>query len=805
MKKKVYQQKQSLYRTYHKFCNLQKRIRLMLSSGEFLNLPQNIRKRMIRRLQLLYNRLTKAIGKQKLRWAAAAMSLILSASIAIAGYSDPKDLTGDILGSSDHPVFVDLDDDSDLDLVVGLGNGSILYYKNNEGEYLRQTGGNNPFNAISGSYAAPAFADIDDDGDPDLLVGQNDGTVLYYKNDAGVFNNVTGPTNPFDGIDVGDIAKPVFEDIDGDDDPDLVIGAQIGDSLTYFNNDEGTFTQLTGGDNPFSSIGLKSRLCPTFSDWDDDGDLDLFVGDKYGVISYFQNDAGTYNKLTGGDNPANDIDLGDFATPTLVDLDEDGDMDIVAGSLAEDYIHYFENDGGALAEKRGTGNPFEGIITDQGPSLHFNDLDGDSDLDLLVGVNDTIFYFENNGDDLVPVSEEDYPFDGVTVNDYTNPVLADIDGDSDLDLIVGDYSGTIQYFINDAGSFVELTGASNPFDGINVGGYSAPAICDFDDDGDLDLFSGSSSGAITYYRNVSGTYIEQTGTDNPFDGIGFGAYIRPLFRDYDGDGDLDLIVGDDLSNEVIYYENIEGVYTSQTGMDNPFNGITGNYPSVAFYDFDNDGDDDFYIGAYLGDVILLEYLTPGVEFNTGSGLTTTEAGGTSIFTVSLSSEPAANVEIAIESSNTAEGTVDPTSITFTPANWDTPQAITVTGVDDTDDDGDQTYTINFTSSSTDPEYNELDIEGVSVTNTDDDGATSIDDQAIDIIKVYANDKLLVLDAGDAVIDQVEVYSITGNLVASEFVGTSGRYELSLYDANTGVYLVKVKSNAGVKITKVMIK
>ena len=84
--------------------------------------------------------------------------------------------------------------------------------------------------------------------------------------------------------------------------------------------------------------------------------------------------------------------------------------------------------------------------------------------------------------------------------------------------------------------------------------------------------------------------------------------------------------------------------------------------------------------------------TAGITVTPTSGLTTTEAGGTATFTVVLNSQPTADVAIGLSSSDTTEGTVGP-SLTFTTANWNTPQTVTVTGVDDALDDGDIAYTI----------------------------------------------------------------------------------------------------------------
>src|SRR5262249_31338151 len=72
----------------------------------------------------------------------------------------------------------------------------------------------------------------------------------------------------------------------------------------------------------------------------------------------------------------------------------------------------------------------------------------------------------------------------------------------------------------------------------------------------------------------------------------------------------------------------------------------------------------------------------GITVTPTSGLATTEAGGTASFSVALNSQPTADVTIPIASSNAAEGTVSAASLTFTAANWNAAQTVTVTGVDD---------------------------------------------------------------------------------------------------------------------------
>ncbi len=111
----------------------------------------------------------------------------------------------------------------------------------------------------------------------------------------------------------------------------------------------------------------------------------------------------------------------------------------------------------------------------------------------------------------------------------------------------------------------------------------------------------------------------------------------------------------------------------------------------------------------------------GIFVTPTSGLVTTEAGGTATFTVVLNSAPTANVSIALSSSNPAEGTPSPTSVSFTTANWNVPQTVTVTGQNDAVVDGNVAYSIvTAAATSTDPAYNGLNAVDVSATNQDDD-------------------------------------------------------------------------------------
>ena len=155
-------------------------------------------------------------------------------------------------------------------------------------------------------------------------------------------------------------------------------------------------------------------------------------------------------------------------------------------------------------------------------------------------------------------------------------------------------------------------------------------------------------------------------------------------------------------------------------------------------DDDRDGDVVYYVefGPVAStDTVYAALMVPKVEVTNQdndssgivvtptTGLETTEAGGTASFTVVLSVLPLANVTIAVRSSNENEGTVSVDQLVFTPQNWDQPQTVVVTGVQDQIDDGDVSYQVILDPAvSGDPMYQGVDPRDVAVTNLDDDTA-----------------------------------------------------------------------------------
>ncbi|MDX2302169.1 MAG: FG-GAP-like repeat-containing protein [Microscillaceae bacterium] len=664
MKNLILDQYRNAVKKYRKFAFRLQKKRL---NGAFKELSINKQKHVIALLQKLKARLLELRHKMTLAGLGVFLgtSLILNSAKAQVKFELPKNPIQ--LGEDDvpfgisvgpSPAFADLDNDADLDLFLGLPDGAILFYKNNGASGFTRDDASNPLASINTAYgyAQPTFADWDKDGDLDLFLGGYG--IKYFQNTGTnaqpVFTEITGTANPLNAVSNAYISKPVFADIDGDSDLDVVVGFGApnpisGSGMVSFYTNNNNVLSLNAAKN----ITFNNLPFPSLTDVDQDGDIDMLVG-VYGSesnrILYYQNSGnGTFTQITGANNPFINTPVSLSPNPSFYDYDQDGDKDLFLGdrglrgdaSLAD--IRLIQNTSKGNLIK--FGNIFIRFAIEQkDTSPAFIDIDNDQDLDLFLGNSrgQVIFYENENG--VFNQNDTDNPLKSLplTQTERVAPRFVNVDNDGDVDLYLGlgdgFNSGSVQFYRNNSGVFTK-DDAGNALSSVTGVGYVKPAFVDLDKDGDLDVFVGGfEDGLIRYFSNNNGVYTQQNDANNPLSSNVIAqkdsSYFAPVFVDLDVDGDKDAViaftsgeVGIETSTLRYFKNNGSGVLTEATGANNPFDGlILDKKADPAFADLDLDGDMDLYIGEDgIGRIIrgvqVFENLSPSdIEISVGQNV-----------------------------------------------------------------------------------------------------------------------------------------------------------------------------------------
>ena len=375
---------------------------------------------------------------------------------------------------------------------------------------------------------------------------------------------------------------------------------------------------MTGLANPLFGLpaGFHSRVQAV--DWDGDGNLDILLSSNAHPPNLY---------LRASDKSLVDRGVIEFLDEDVLslaaDLDGDGDCDIVKldqqWTTSDPKIEFLEQiPDPAIKERSGTHNPFAEITTDGEVFPELVDWDGDGDVDLLLGTQKgSVRFLERQADGTLKEKiHADNPFHAVKVHGRAVPKAIDWDMDGDLDLVVGARDGRLYFFEQSSnGTLCAMTGKANPFHEIAVRGWAAPEVVDWDGDGDLDLFVGSSMRVtgrrcgVFYYEQLAngafhgGCYL--TLTEN----IILVFYIAPRAADWDRDGDIDLLLLGSakvhwLPPNIWYFERLaaDSVRSwSPRSMANrlssgPLAGLPAVGGRLSIADWDNDGDWDALLG-----------------------------------------------------------------------------------------------------------------------------------------------------------------------------------------------------------------
>jgi len=508
----------------------------------------------------------------------------------------------------------------------------------------------NPVNVYASSLAVPAFSDIDNDGDMDIL-GYNsvpDGRIQYHRNysveNYGVDDSLSfkfeTATWGFFKLQIGGTNTVNCYTC-------RTSGTQEGGSLSihYDNMEEADLYQQS------SAAARDDSNTSIFAiDLDGDNDKEVLIGDITAINTLMVCNGGTPGAAlmdslcTDTLWPSNNtpIQLHSFTSHAYIDVDNDGKKDLLVTPQRTENkrsVWFYKNNGT-------TASPvFNFVQSDflistmidegEGGSPVFFDYNNDGYFDMVVanyGLYDSsngsyrtrLSLYRNNGSLVTPsFTLVTHNYAGVQSMNLDGPIypsFGDLNNDNVTDMVLGSGDGKLYYFAG-SGNPVSFTLTQTSYFSIDVGNASTPQLVDLNNDGKLDFIIGEQNGFLNYYENlgtVSSPAFLSAPTIDTLGGVnvrttGFVDGYAVPFVYYDN-GDYQLWVSCS-QGDVYKYDNIGtnlyGVFAlsdtlihAKQGVRLAYNlAVTGTY-------IDNDGLIDMALGVYGGGVTLYTSINP---------------------------------------------------------------------------------------------------------------------------------------------------------------------------------------------------
>ena len=552
-------------------------------------------------------------------------------SISVNGQIMP--LTGGL--NRPEPQFLDWNGDGILDCFINDRDGRLQYW---EGQVDWQFGDRPIFTLVTKFFQGLLvgiwfnFNDFDNDGDHDLL-SHTPGTdnVSYYENVNGTLQLVNSQLHTPSGFPVygGQIVIPTVADIDADGHLDYFVG-DISGRLAYYagQGNADTGPQFEFVSDYFENIqiiwtpGRHGANSISFYDLDNDSDLDLIWGDFYQPGLFYlenygdNNDPHFVDSLMVADFPGlGMLETAGFNIPIITDFEPDGTGDLVVGVLSgnygTDFIHnlIYYNNNGTNAEY-----DFQLVTMDLLPGLDLiggsrpvlADLDGDNDHDLVVGTEfnpdnslsgGQIYYFENTTNDDIPefvLSDSTFIDDFITTN--LAPSFYDLDNDGDLDAIIGEFNGYLLHYTNTDTGWTY----NGHYMNLDLSGKTVPAWGDVDQDNDDDLVIGTKDGKVSVYINNGDINTSVLAVQ-----LDIGDDASPAIL-----ADGSIIVGNEIGELILLrYEDTDTLVVQDT-LEYPYCG-----QNLAPCPISSSGleQKDLVIGSKAGGLQYLEYSTLAIQ------------------------------------------------------------------------------------------------------------------------------------------------------------------------------------------------